>query len=161
MYQPQNYRWQNGKLWCIYRHHLKVALPHCNEECFSRRDCAADGRLCRSRVAAKIFVFLISRNCREIFNFLFRQTLLKFCEIQNNFVKILCFAKFFILCFTTFYSNTVKFRKIQNNLVKILCFEKFLQCCFAATLCRSGGGGGGGSGEGGGSAGTALGHLPC
>ena len=101
---PQNYRWQNGKLRCIYRHHLKVALPRCNKECFSRRNCAADGRLCRSRVAAKIFVFLISRNFREIFNFVFRQIILKFHEIlQNNFIKISCFAKILILCFATFY----------------------------------------------------------
>ena len=73
--------------------------------------------------------------------------LLTFCDIQNNFVKILCFAKFLILCFTTFYSNFVKFCKIQNNFIKILYFAKILQCCFAATLCRRGGGGGGGVGR--------------
>ena len=50
---------------------------------------------------------------------------------------MLCFAKFLISCFATFYSNFVKFRKIQNNFVKILCFAKILQCCFAATLGRS------------------------
>ena len=50
---------------------------------------------------------------------------------------MLCFTKFLISCFATFYSNFVKFRKIQNNFVKILCFAKILQCCFAATLGRS------------------------
>ena len=82
--KPQNYKWQNRKLRCIYRHHLKVALPRCNKECFSRQNCAADGRLCRSRVAAKNFVFLISRNFQEIFNFVFCQILLKFCEILRD-----------------------------------------------------------------------------
>ena len=38
-------------------------------------------------MAVKIFVFIISQNFREIFNFVF-------LEIQNNFVKTLCFAKF-------------------------------------------------------------------
>ena len=82
--EPQNYKWQNSKLRCRYRHHLKVALPRWNKECFSRQNCAADGRLCRSRVAAKNFVFLISRNFQEIFNFVFCQILLKFCEILRN-----------------------------------------------------------------------------
>ena len=50
---------------------------------------------------------------------------------------MLCFAKFLISCFATFYSNFVKFRKIQNNFVKILCFVKIVQYCFAATLGRS------------------------
>ena len=37
-----------------------------NEECFSRRrgGCVADGRLCRSRVVAKMLVFVISLNFR-------------------------------------------------------------------------------------------------
>ena len=35
---PQNYKWQNRKLRCIHRLHLKVALPRHNEECFSRRE---------------------------------------------------------------------------------------------------------------------------
>ena len=41
-----------------------IAEP--NEECFSRRrgGCVADGRLCRSRVVAKMLVFVISLNFR-------------------------------------------------------------------------------------------------
>ena len=65
-----------------HRHHLKVALPRCHKECFSRRDCAADSRLCRSRVAAKIFI--ASWNFRYIFNFVFRHIFLKFREILQN-----------------------------------------------------------------------------
>ena len=48
----------------------------------------ADCSLCRSWVAVKIFVFVISQDFHEIFNFVFRQIFLKFHEIQNNFVKI-------------------------------------------------------------------------
>ena len=55
--------------------------------------------MCRSRVAAKILVFVISRNFCEIFNFVFCKIFLEFREIQNNFVKILCFAKFVQRCF--------------------------------------------------------------
>ena len=46
-------------------------------------------------MAAKIFVFVISRNFSEIFNFVFHKISLEFREIQNNFVKISCFAKFY------------------------------------------------------------------
>ena len=36
--KPQNYRWQNRKVWCLSRRFLKVGLPACrNEECLSRR----------------------------------------------------------------------------------------------------------------------------
>ena len=48
----------------------------------------ADGRLCISRVAAN---FLFSY-FREIFNYVFWEIFLKFREIQNYFVKILCLA---------------------------------------------------------------------
>ena len=49
-----------------------------------RGGCVADSRLCRSRVAAKMFA--------KFFNFVFWEIFLEFREIQNNFVKILCFA---------------------------------------------------------------------
>ena len=35
----------------------------------------------KRRAAAKIFVFIISRNFREIFNFVFRKIVLEFREI--------------------------------------------------------------------------------
>ena len=38
-------------------------------------------------------------NFRKIFNFLFCEIFLEFHKIQNNFVKILCFAKFWQCCF--------------------------------------------------------------
>ena len=52
-----------------------------------RGGCVADGRLCRSRVAAKIFVFVISLNL----------------------------AKFLISSFATFSSNFVKFKIILST----------------------------------------------
>ena len=39
-----------------------------------------DGRLCKSRVGAKTFVFVILPNFHEIFNFVF-------CKILLNFAK--------------------------------------------------------------------------
>ena len=54
-----------------------------------REGCVADGKLCRSRVAAKIFIFVISLNIRKIFNFVLREIFIEFREIQNNFDKIL------------------------------------------------------------------------
>ena len=60
----------------------------------------ADDRLCRSRVAAKIFVFVISLNFHEIFSFVLCRIFLQFSEIQNNFVIISCFTKFGQCSFT-------------------------------------------------------------
>ena len=46
------------------------------------------------RVAAKIFVFVISRNFREIFNFLFREIFLEFRETRNqNLDKIFAISR--------------------------------------------------------------------
>ena len=53
-----------------------------------RGGCVADSRLCRSRVAVKIFVFIILLNFCKTFNFVFHKIFPEFCEIQNNFVKI-------------------------------------------------------------------------
>ena len=54
----------------------------------------ADGslcsRLCRSRVAAKYLILCFAK---------FFWNLVNFREIQNNFVKILCFTKFVQCCF--------------------------------------------------------------
>ena len=47
-----------------------------------RRGWEADNRLSRSRVAAKILIFVI------LFNFMFHEIFLPFREIQNNFVTI-------------------------------------------------------------------------
>ena len=111
--------------------------------------CTADSRLCRSRVAAKIFAFVSLQNFREIIHFEFR-----FCpefhEIsrnsntsRQNFVCREIFLKF-----REIFLEFCEISRISNNFVKILCFAKFAQCCFAATLCWSRGGGGGGSGGG-------------
>ena len=65
-----------------------ISKKHCRaaKDCFSRREFvrAADSRLCRSRVAAKIFVFIIQRNFREIINFVFREIFTEFHKILRN-----------------------------------------------------------------------------
>ena len=43
VYTPQNYRWQNRKVWCLCRRFLKVGLPRRNEECLSRREMDTKG----------------------------------------------------------------------------------------------------------------------
>ena len=49
-----------------------------------RGGCVADGRLCRSRVAAKMFFFIISCFTKFSLNFAkFKIILSKFCETQN------------------------------------------------------------------------------
>ena len=70
------------------------------------------------RVAAKIFVFVISRNFREIFNFVFREIFLEFRENSWNkklkfgqhfcyFAKKRWFFNFKILKFLFYFLNTM------------------------------------------------------
>ena len=59
----------------------------------------ADSRLCRSRVVAKFFSLVFLPKFCKIFNFVFCKIVLEFCKIQNNFIKILWFAKFWQCCF--------------------------------------------------------------
>ena len=79
---------------CIYRLHLKVSLPRSKRLFYQTGVCAA--YCVRVRWLQKNFVFLISRNFQEIFNFVFSWN---FAKIQNNFVKILCSPKFVQSCF--------------------------------------------------------------
>ena len=67
-----------------------IALPHRIEE--------SSGR--------KIFVFVISRNFCEIFNFVFCEIFLQICKIKNYFVKIQQNTKF--------KKNNLDFREIQE-----------------------------------------------
>ena len=59
----------------------------------------ADGRLCSSRVASKIFVLVISWNFRKKFYFLFREIFLQFREIQNNVCHNFVFREILTMLF--------------------------------------------------------------
>ena len=78
--------------------------------------CTADSRLCRSRVAAKIFVFIISRKFCKIINFVFLKIFSKFHEISWNSNK--CHQNFvfreIFLEFRDFQIILSTFRVSQN-----------------------------------------------
>ena len=121
---PQNYRWQNGKVWFLILLHLKVALPRRIEESSSRRKgrVSSRRRLCRSSMVVKFSFLLIREIFREIFNFGFCEIREKFGEIQNYIVKISRNTKF--------WQHNFEFSEIwgkfsQNTKLKISRKRKF------------------------------------
>ena len=82
---PQNYRWQNGKVRLLF-----ISKEHCcatmkNLLADGRGGWVADGRLCRSRVAAKCsqkFKFRVSWNFPPIL-WNSKKILSQFCVLQN------------------------------------------------------------------------------
>ena len=93
--------------------------------------------MCRSRVAAKKFVFIISRNFREIINFVFRESFPEFYEISRNSNKC---RQNFVFCEIVLEFREIS--RISNNFVKILCFA-ISQQPYVGVAEKEGGGSGG------------------